>query len=54
MGAPQIIMIVIMALCFAIHCIKHGEEKNDKYHCGIELLSTAIMVGLLIWGGFFK
>jgi len=54
MGAPQIIMVVMLSLGFVAHCFLHGKPRTDKYHCGIQLLSTALTVGLLIWGGFFK
>lgn len=53
MRAPQIIMIVIMAMGLGINLTKHGEPKEDNYSFPIALLATAIQAGLLIWGGFF-
>ena len=57
MGAPQIMFIVLLCLEFLVHALKHGEIRPDiecKYHVGRDLVSSAITVGLLIWGGFFK
>ncbi len=53
MKAPQIIMIVIMAMNLGINLVKHGELKDETYSFPISLVSTVVNVGLLIWGGFF-
>lgn len=53
MGIPQIIMIVILAMGLGIHITRHGEEREDEYNAVYATISTAIQVGLLIWGGFF-
>lgn len=53
MKAPQIIMIIILAMGVGINLVKHGEPKDGNYSFPISLISAAIEVGLLIWGGFF-
>lgn len=53
MKAPQIIMIAIMAMSLGINLVKNGEIREDTYSFPISLVSTAVNVGLLIWGGFF-
>ena len=53
MHAPQIILIVILALDLGLIMAKHGEEKKGEHNFFVNLFSTAVMVGLLIWGGFF-
>lgn len=52
MRAPQIIMIVMLAMAVTISLCKHGEDKG-KYNIWSCLISTAIEVALLKWGGFF-
>ena len=53
MKAPQIIMIIIMAMGLGINLVKNGEPRDDTYSFPISLVSTVVNVGLLIWGGFF-
>lgn len=53
MGVPQIIVIVLYALGIGIAMCKHGEARTDKYNFFTALISTAINIGLLWWGGFF-
>jgi len=52
MGAPQIIYIVLLALGVGIAWNNHGKATTTNFWA--TLVSTAITVGLLIWGGFFK
>lgn len=53
MKAPQIIMVVLIAMSLGIHLANHGEPKDGTYNFWLELISEAIMVSLLFWGGFF-
>ena len=53
MKAPQIIMIIIMAMNLGINLVKNGEPKNETYSFPVSLVSVVVNVGLLIWGGFF-
>jgi hypothetical protein len=54
MRAPQIIMIVLLSLEFAIGISNHGKAREEKYNAGVTLASIGILAGILIWGGFFK
>ena len=51
MGIPQIIFIVIASIEVLVHAIKHGEHR--EFNIFVRLIDTALMVGLLFWGGFF-
>lgn len=52
MNAPQIIMIVLLALNLFINLLKHG-EKQGSYSFWTSLVNAGIVVGLLWWGGFW-
>lgn len=52
--APQIILCFLLAMCFGIHAAKHGEPMNREYNAFTDLLTSAITIGLLYWGGFFS
>ena len=49
MKAPQIIMIALLGMGLGMH----GEPREGTYSFPIQLVSTLIEIGLLIWGGFF-
>ena len=53
MKAPQIIMIALLGMGLGINIVKNGEPKEGVYSFPVQLVSTLIEVGLLIWGGFF-
>ena len=53
MGIPQIIYIVISAFGLLWCSYKHGKPRGE-YNIWISLLAEAIVITLLIWGGFFK
>ena len=53
MGAPQIILIVLMSIRFGVflkECVSGNMAKNDLV---IETIGKIILIGLLYWGGFF-
>lgn len=52
-GPPQIIFLALTFISSGIYLAKHGEPKTGAYNFGISLLSDAIVLGLLYWGGFF-
>lgn len=52
MHAPQIIYIVLVGIGLLITAAKHGEPKGD-YNIGVQIIADGLMIGLLIWGGFF-
>ena len=54
MGAPQMILVVFYALGLGIAVSQHGKPKEGKTNAVYSLIGTAIVVGLLIWGGFFR
>lgn len=53
-GWPQGIILGLMLLADGMALAKHGEPKESDYNILASLAGTAIMVGLLYWGGFFK
>ena len=54
MGAPQIIMIVLIAISLVLELILNGEELPQE-HCFIrELIAKTLLVALLYWGGFWN
>ena len=53
MGIPQIIMIVMLALTLFISVANHNKPREGKYSAWQALVSIAIQVSLLTWGGFF-
>ena len=50
---PQITLIVLAAMSFAIHLAKSGKPRTDKYSPGMALFITFVEFGLLYAGGFF-
>jgi hypothetical protein len=54
MGIPQLIVIVLYVLGLGISMAKHGQPIDANHSFFLKLFSTAVMLGLLIWGGFFK
>ncbi|GAA0083139.1 hypothetical protein [Clostridium sp. CTA-6] len=54
MGMPQIILIILSTLSLGIVMSRHGQPREDKYNFFTNLISTGIVIGLLIWGGFFN
>lgn len=53
MNAPQIVMIVLLAVNLVIALLKHGEPQGN-YSFGTAIINTIVMVGLLIWGDFWN
>lgn len=53
MGAPQIIMIVLISVGVSRSMIKHG-EPDGTVSFPATAIGPAITVWLLIWGGFFS
>ena len=50
---PQIILVGLLAMSTGMYLAKHGEPRDDTYNFWYALLSDAIILGLLYWGGFF-
>jgi len=53
MGAPQIIMIVLIAIEISVAALLDGKSKG-QYNFGVTFITQLILVALLIWSGFFK
>ena len=52
-GWAQGTLLFIIVIEFAIHCQKSGEPRL-AYSPVRYVLDTAILLGLLYWGGFFS
>jgi hypothetical protein len=52
MQTPQIVIIVLIAITLFGNLIKNGESK--QYSFVTALIDSAILVGVLVWGGFFS
>ena len=52
METPQIILIVLVALNLMVNLIKNGESKKHSFVAA--LIDNSVIIGLLIWGGFFS
>ena len=53
MGIPQIIMIMMMCLVLFINIVVDNKPREGKYSAWQALVSIAIQISLLTWGGFF-
>ena len=54
MNAPQIIMIVLIAISLILELILNGQEIPKKHSFVEELIGKALLVALLYWGGFWN
>lgn len=54
MSAPAIIYLVLIGVSLLVSAHEHGKPRDGKYNFWTSLVSTAIGVSLLVWGGFFK
>jgi hypothetical protein len=53
LGAPQLIMLFMMALSIGVSIARFGEPKRDCYDYGDIFVGPAVALALLWWGGFF-
>lgn len=53
MGIPQIILLTLYGIVLLIKARLHG-KKQDNHNFWMSLIDVALIIGLLIWGGFFK
>lgn len=54
MKAPQILLITLYGVSLLLHAKDHGKPKEGKNNFWYAFVTTVIIFGLLIWGGFFK
>jgi hypothetical protein len=52
MTAPQLVMIILLALGTGIHLALHGQPRSP-YRGDFALVGLCLNLGLLWWGGFF-
>lgn len=53
MGIPQIILIVLYSISLCIAANQHGKPRDGENNFWVSLIGTGIIIGLLVWGGFF-
>ena len=53
MGAPQITVIILLAMGVGTALAKFGQQKTDNYDIWDVAIGPAIVAGLLWWGGFW-
>lgn len=53
MVIPQIILAGLILLGLGVEMERHGKPKKGKENFWITLSSSAIIAGLLWWGGFW-
>lgn len=51
--APQIIILALMAIGLGVSIARHGMPRTNE-NVVVSIISTAIMLALLYWGGFFS
>lgn len=54
MTVPAIIYIVLISISLLFEAHDHGKPKEGRNNFWNALIATAIVVGLLVWGGFFN
>jgi len=53
MGAPQIILIVLISIRLLVNAYMHGKPKDGEYNMFTALVDAGLMIWILIAGGFF-
>jgi hypothetical protein len=53
MTIPQISMVILLALSLGVNLAEHGKPKTGKYNVIYPIISSAILLWILIEGGFF-
>lgn len=53
LGIPQLIYLALTMLGLGIAMAQHGEPKKGTVNAFHSIIATAILIGLLYWGGFF-
>lgn len=53
MGLPQILLLIIYAGSLGMHLAYHGKCEVRTYSFWKALFNFMVIMGLLIWGGFF-
>ena len=53
MGAPQIILIVLLGIRLLANAYMHGKPRSGTYNLFASLVDAGLMIWILIAGGFF-
>jgi hypothetical protein len=53
MGIPQIILLSLLGLQLLITAHYHGKPKAGEHNIFVRLIDSAILIWILIAGGFF-
>lgn len=53
-GWPQALLLTFMFLKICGHASKNGQPMGLRFNLGHALIDTALLVGILYWGGFFS
>ena len=51
---PQIVLLVLIGSNLGIGVVKHGEPEKGRHNVLVTLLSNALLVTLLYFGGFWS
>jgi hypothetical protein len=54
MGWPQYILLVLFAVNLLAAANIHGDDRDGTYSFWSTIIGNGIIMGLLIWGGFFN
>lgn len=54
MGWPEWIVVILMSIEIAARAYIHGQPKTGEWSVFDGLISSAITLALLYWGGFFS
>ncbi len=53
-GIPQLIWLALMTFTLGVEATKHGKPKEENYNFWARIIASALVFGLLYWGGFFS
>jgi hypothetical protein len=53
LGTPQIIYLILTFLGLVLSVIRHETPKEGTHNVWADITATAIVFGILYWGGFF-
>ena len=53
MGAPQIILLVLLSIKLLANAYMHGNPQNGNHNIFASLVDAGILIWILIAGGFF-
>jgi hypothetical protein len=53
MGTPQIILLTLLGIRLLANAHMHGKDRTGKHNFFIAIFDVALMLWILIAGGFF-